>query len=410
MLSALQKLFSPLIPFPAHNVEHNKENVEHGEESVEPEKLGEPMEGGESSETTQHDTGSDWESILPDSKTSSKQPEVKPEDLNPATATNYENWRVINGRRYHSKWCNADYIMPNDERATTFQNQLNTCIMLLEMNSHIQSPSRMPKFGQNLERILDVGVGTGRWARRTAEDFPYCEVIGTDISPTQDGEKPRNLTYLMEDFTSPDGWSFPDNHFDFIHMQCLTGSVTDWDAFFHEAWRVLKPGGWFESIEWTPHAWSMIPGFHQACPALSSMGKLLEKAGANIGRCMNIDSDDLDRSLRIAGFRVESSITPNCPINRQQQDGLKYIATQCLRRALDADIEGKRSDYTGFCRSGDSDRGYLARALREGLGWNDDLVQRYTDSLKRELEDEGVLNYFRPFINFQFKTGWKKAP
>lgn len=32
-------------------------------------------------------------------------------------------------------------------------------------------------------------------------------------------------------------------------MRFLIGSVTDWDALFAQAFRVLKPGGWVESLD-----------------------------------------------------------------------------------------------------------------------------------------------------------------
>ncbi|KAK0617725.1 S-adenosyl-L-methionine-dependent methyltransferase [Immersiella caudata] len=66
-----------------------------------------------------------------------------------------------------------------------------------------------------------------------ADEFPECEVIGTDISPIQPSWT----------------WFFPDNSLDFVHIRWLIGSIPDWNALFAEAYRVLKPGGWLENIE-----------------------------------------------------------------------------------------------------------------------------------------------------------------
>ena len=44
-------------------------------------------------------------------------------------------------------------------------------------------------------------------------------------------------------------WTFPRNHFDFIHMRWLIGSVNDWNAIAKRAFDHLKPGGWFETYE-----------------------------------------------------------------------------------------------------------------------------------------------------------------
>lgn len=38
---------------------------------------------------------------------------------------------------------------------------------------------------QNPKYCLDVGTGTGIWAEEFAEDFPYCQVTGIDLSPGQ---------------------------------------------------------------------------------------------------------------------------------------------------------------------------------------------------------------------------------
>lgn len=34
-------------------------------------------------------------------------------------------------------------------------------------------------------RVLDIGTGTGIWAIELGDEHPECEILGTDLSPTQ---------------------------------------------------------------------------------------------------------------------------------------------------------------------------------------------------------------------------------
>lgn len=37
--------------------------------------------------------------------------------------------------------------------------------------------------------------------------------------------------------------------FDFVHIRQLFGAIADWPALYVQAFRVVKPGGYFESFE-----------------------------------------------------------------------------------------------------------------------------------------------------------------
>lgn len=82
------------------------------------------------------------------------------------------------------------------------------------------------------QRALDVGTGTGIWAMDFADAYPDCQVIGTDLSPTQPKEVPPNLQFEIDDACSP--WVYTAESFDFIHMRGMYGCVADWPAMFAE--------------------------------------------------------------------------------------------------------------------------------------------------------------------------------
>lgn len=89
------------------------------------------------------------------------------------------------------------------------------------------------------ERAWDCGTGNGQIAYRLA-DF-MGEVLGTDISAAQlkNAFPKRNVRYLCK---AAENSGFPDGHFDLITV----GQAIHWfdfDVFYSEAKRVLKPGG-----------------------------------------------------------------------------------------------------------------------------------------------------------------------
>ncbi len=57
---------------------------------------------------------------------------------------------------------------------------------------------------------------------------------GTDLSPIQPGFAPPNLHFEIDDCCSE--WVYPKNHFDYIHIRLMYGSVADWPAFYKEAY------------------------------------------------------------------------------------------------------------------------------------------------------------------------------
>ncbi|KAH7010799.1 uncharacterized protein B0I36DRAFT_356414 [Microdochium trichocladiopsis] len=80
-----------------------------------------------------------------------------------------------------------------------------------------------------------------------ADHHPHIEVIGLDISPHQPHWIPVNLKFEMDGITQ--GWTYPADTFDYIHMRWLVGSISDWITLYKEIFKALKPGGIFERKE-----------------------------------------------------------------------------------------------------------------------------------------------------------------
>ncbi|HKK05408.1 MAG TPA: methyltransferase domain-containing protein [Gammaproteobacteria bacterium] len=102
--------------------------------------------------------------------------------------------------------------------------------------------------------ILDIGCGLGGPARYFAQRF-QCRVSGVDITdPFVDTAKRLNKLLGMSDTVTVEHGNgqrlpFDDALFDGAYSQHVTMNVADRLQFFAEAYRVLKPGGFFALTE-----------------------------------------------------------------------------------------------------------------------------------------------------------------
>lgn len=112
---------------------------------------------------------------------------------------------------------------------------------------------------RNPDSILDVGAGTGRWAKEMAAVFPAAQVIALDIKdpaseeqsaiPTLPDVAPANYSFILANIL--EGLPFPDASFDFVHQRLLFFAIPGdrWQFIVNELYRVTRPGGWVEVVE-----------------------------------------------------------------------------------------------------------------------------------------------------------------
>lgn len=116
-----------------------------------------------------------------------------------------EHGRLFNAYRQDS------YLLPNDgDEQDRLDLQHKMWLIMLDGNlstAPIGEPSN----------VLDIGTGTGIWAKQFARMHPTSQVVGTDISLIQTSiNLPPNLKFERED--SEDLWVF-DHSFDYIHWR-----------------------------------------------------------------------------------------------------------------------------------------------------------------------------------------------
>jgi ubiquinone/menaquinone biosynthesis C-methylase UbiE len=150
---------------------------------------------------------------------------------------------LLNGRRYRQ---DVPYVLPKDlgeVNRLDFQHYLVR--QALKINYVAPLTAKPPG------KILDVGCGTGRWAREVSIEFPHAYVTGIDIEMPHLATEtnPTNCHYVQGNVLK--GLPFTDNTFDFVHQRFLASAIPadKWPALIKELVRVTAPGGWIELTE-----------------------------------------------------------------------------------------------------------------------------------------------------------------
>ncbi|KAI9764040.1 MAG: hypothetical protein M1840_008916 [Geoglossum simile] len=210
-------------------------------------------------------------------------------------------YRWENGRRYHAYrdgeyWYlepathpslivvilrqNLFFRGPNDEQAADL-NDISHHLYTLILDGKLC----LAPIGDNLQKVLDVGTGTGIWAIDFADQYPSAEVIGTDLSPMQPPFVPPNLRFEIDDCCSE--WAYTKSSFDFIHVRGMYGSIADWPKFYGEVIAHLKPGGYYEQFEISVVPRSDDDTIKDGDP-LDLWGKNAIEAGDKFGKTLQI--------------------------------------------------------------------------------------------------------------------------
>ncbi|GLV59808.1 hypothetical protein KDH_66320 [Dictyobacter sp. S3.2.2.5] len=148
----------------------------------------------------------------------------------------------MRGRRHR---VDVPYALPKDEREEerlAFQHYTLHKIL----GGHYHAPIE-----PTVERILDVGTGTAKWAHDIARLFPQAQVYGLDLELPQGVGLPPPGNYHFVQGNVLQALPFPDNQFDFVHQRLLVSAIPSvrWPDVLHELVRVTKPGGYIELAE-----------------------------------------------------------------------------------------------------------------------------------------------------------------
>jgi len=85
------------------------------------------------------------------------------------------------------------------------------------------------------------------------DEYPDAEIIGTDIAKIQPTAVPLNVFFEIDDAEEEGGWTWPEDEFDMVHIRSMVGAFKSWRTIYEEAYKVLKPGGWIEVLDFDDH-------------------------------------------------------------------------------------------------------------------------------------------------------------
>jgi hypothetical protein len=70
-----------------------------------------------------------------------------------------------------------------------------------------------------------------------ADANPSAEVVGVDLSPIQPSFVPPNCRFEVDDINQD--WTYPNDHFDFVHVRALIGCIPDWTKLYEKAFKFV---------------------------------------------------------------------------------------------------------------------------------------------------------------------------
>ncbi|KAI9597219.1 S-adenosyl-L-methionine-dependent methyltransferase [Syncephalis fuscata] len=242
------------------------------------------------------------------------------------------------GRRFHGEQ-NAPYPMPNDSSEVDRLNAQHHVIKRL-LNGNYMSKLNNPR------RILDVGSGTGIWAKEMAEEFPQCEINCIDISPELSmNNLPSNVKF--ETMNALEGIKYEANKFSYVHVRLLCIAIPEdyWSLYMKDLTRICSSGGSVELFETNGELMNAGPLGQEVNFWFDTMSR---RRGVNLNKAWQIP-----QMMQEAGLQMETEHYIKIPIgewcdkvgHQGWTDYYNLIHSLTARITATCDVTKERLDY-----------------------------------------------------------------
>ncbi|KAF5490165.1 Secondary metabolism regulator LAE1 [Colletotrichum fructicola] len=284
-----------------------------------------------------------------------------------------------NGRRFH-RFRHGRYPMPNDETEQDREDMKHT--MFLEL---LDGDLFLAPIGDDPQKIIDIGTGTGKWAIEVGDLYPGASVLGIDLSPIQPSWAPPNVKFLVDD--AEDEWLNGDDY-DFVHFRAMAPLLRKLDMVLADAYNHMKPGAWieFQELHGQIHC---DDGTMADDDKLKEFYELVVEAFQNLGLDLH-KARDLRPHLEAAGFKDIHCEIKKIPIGIWPKDPTQRVIGKYSRQA----IEMAAPAFTG--------------KPFEAMGISKVESQVWCATVKKDMEDLSKHRYYNMFFWYAQKP--KDAP
>ncbi|KAH7183509.1 S-adenosyl-L-methionine-dependent methyltransferase [Fusarium flagelliforme] len=293
------------------------------------------------------------------------------------TSSIYE-FRKENGRTYHS-FKDGKYNLPNDaEELERLDFQHNLMLLTLDNKLGLSPPCRPDS---KVQRVLDLGTGTGIWATDFGDEHPAATVVGVDLSPVQPAFIPPNVQFVVDDIDQE--WTY-EKSFDFIHSRFMNFSIQSWKAYLTKIYDNLAPGGYVE-LQDVDVIMGSDDGTLKDGMAMHMWCRLLDQAAAKFNRCFERTSNFKDL-LKEVGFADVVETRYKWPTNGWPKD--KKYKELGLWNNVNASSALDALTMAPFTR---------------GLGWSREEVEAFLVKLKSDWNNPKIHAYWPICVTYAKK-------